>query len=63
MCHSKFDNPSQSSRPFDAQRAGFVLGEGSGMIVLEELEHALKRNAKIYGEVVGYGMSSKLNCL
>ena len=52
------DNPEKASRPFDKTRNGFVMGEGCGVIVLEELEHALKRNAKIYCEVVGYGMTS-----
>jgi 3-oxoacyl-[acyl-carrier-protein] synthase II len=52
------DEPTAASRPFDADRDGFVIAEGSGVVVLEELEHALKRNATIYCEFVGYGMSS-----
>ena len=51
------DDPARASRPFDAARDGFVVGEGSGIIILESLEHAQRRNAPIFAEIVGYGMS------
>ena len=57
LCDTFNDNPQKGSRPWDKDRSGFVMGEGAGVLVLEELNHAKIRNAKIYGEVKGYGMS------
>jgi 3-oxoacyl-[acyl-carrier-protein] synthase II len=55
------EHPTTASRPFDKDRTGFVLGEAAGIMILEELEHAKKRGAKIYGEMVGYGLTADAN--
>ncbi|MEQ1905872.1 MAG: beta-ketoacyl-[acyl-carrier-protein] synthase family protein, partial [Pirellulaceae bacterium] len=58
LCQDSNDAPTKASRPFDKNRSGFVLGEGAGMVILEELEHAKRRGAHIWGEIVGYGSTA-----
>lgn len=58
LCIDHNDDPEKASRPFDKTRSGFVMGEGSGVVILESLEHALNRNARIYAEIVGYAYNS-----
>ena len=58
LCANFNDEPKRGSRPFDAKRCGFVIGEGCGILVLEELEHAKKRGANILAEIIGFGMSN-----
>ena len=58
LCTNRNDDPHHASRPFDKDRSGFVIGEGAGIVLMETLEHALARGAKIYAELVGYGRNN-----
>jgi 3-oxoacyl-[acyl-carrier-protein] synthase II len=58
LCSTNNDDPEKASRPWDINRNGFVLGDGAGIVVMEDYEHAKKRDAKIYCEIVGFGMNS-----